>query len=359
MYDFNATLASVLPHAVYLSCCFLLWKFARPAVTYLADDTYATPILSTFYPVFGSVAVLQRRALMVSGDVEPEAPPSQSSTPSSSSASGTSTPSSLKSAGLGFASPLTSPTAMLRVGGGKRRTSSSHTNSAGLTSASADAAFAAEELDSDVNAAVQYWVVFGVVTATYTFLSYIPVVGSYTSSLHAYASPVKLFFFLWLHLPMDATEVRLTQLWSPRIMLTHNSGRLASSSQLLYRYLCPLALQFADKTTGKGARRRTRRKKRRKKRRETRLLHEDSEVDTDESDDEEEEEDAIASIISKVSERDTDASIRRRNIALTNVLVSLSSLPSYPWPPWSACAAPRPATAPTSSSASRSPSYPP
>ena len=145
---------------------------------------------------------------------------------------------------------------MLRVGGGKRRTSSVNSNTTSPEVALAQA----EELESDANAAVQYWVVFGVVSATYTFLSYIPFVGSYTSSLHALASPLKLFFFLWLHLPMDATE-------------------------LLYRYLCPLALQFADRTTGKAKRR-----KRKKKRN-----------DSDSEDDEEEEKDTVASIISKLT----------------------------------------------------------
>ena len=65
--DFNATLASILPHFLYFSLCFLLWRIARPIISWLADDTYATPFLSTFYPVFGTMAVLQRRALLVSG----------------------------------------------------------------------------------------------------------------------------------------------------------------------------------------------------------------------------------------------------------------------------------------------------
>jgi len=204
----NATVATLLPHAIYFVICVLLTKFANPIVAWFAEG-YSIELLSVVYPIFGTISVVQATVIakqtgLTDGTILSTPAKTASKTPSK--------PAPAKSApGSRSRTPtLTSPLGSIRVGGGTRR-------------ASTDGTDLSPSPDEDLYHAIMYWVVFAVSTATYTTLSLIPVVGRYTASLHAYALPARLFFFLWLHLPMNATE-------------------------FLYEYMCPFALRFADST---------------------------------------------------------------------------------------------------------------
>lgn len=214
----NGTLAELLPHLLFLLSSLLLARFCPKLVMWLAEG-YAIQLLSVVYPVFGTIAVVQNVLRL-------EAPaPSSAAAP---------TPGKAAPA-PSLASPkpsLTSPTSLLRVGGGKRHSSvdrpstpaPSTSTSASTTTPAPPALSPSEalaEARDDLSHAAMYWVVFAVSTGTYTALSLVPFLGSYSASLHAYLLPCRLFFFLWLHLPMNATS-------------------------LLFHYTCPLVLRLAD-----------------------------------------------------------------------------------------------------------------
>ncbi|GMI15409.1 hypothetical protein TrVE_jg5279 [Triparma verrucosa] len=214
--DFNYTLACVLPHLIYVGVCVGCWRWFKPQVAWLASG-WTVPVLSVVYPVFGTVAVLRQRSVLKGGVKVPDQVDVNVKSPKDADKSSPNTPPTTKSSSstssTSFASPLSSP--ILRVGGGKR------TKSLGCVPLAQKS-----ESDSDVVAAIRYWTVYGVVTASYTFLSYLPFLNSHVIRLQSLSGPLKFFFFLWLHLPFDATE-------------------------MIYRYACPLALRFADKSGGK------------------------------------------------------------------------------------------------------------
>ncbi|GMH52278.1 hypothetical protein TrRE_jg10196 [Triparma retinervis] len=87
------------------------------------------------------------------------------------------------------------------------------------------------EVGDDMSAALRYWVVFGVVSAVYGFLSLLPLATRLCPSVDpTTTSSAKMLFFLYLHSPLDGTA-------------------------LLYKHVCPLALRLADSAAGsKGGR---------------------------------------------------------------------------------------------------------
>eukprot|EP00520_Triparma_pacifica_P007901 CAMPEP_0118646860 /NCGR_PEP_ID=MMETSP0785-20121206/8293_1 /TAXON_ID=91992 /ORGANISM="Bolidomonas pacifica, Strain CCMP 1866" /LENGTH=250 /DNA_ID=CAMNT_0006538905 /DNA_START=52 /DNA_END=801 /DNA_ORIENTATION=- len=105
----------------------------------------------------------------------------------------------------------------MRVGGGKRTKSDATAKAADILE---------EEIGDDMNAALRYWVVYGVVTAVYGFLSLLPLVARFSPSFDSrLSSTLQMLFFVYLHSPLDGTA-------------------------LIYEHVCPFALRLADKTAG-------------------------------------------------------------------------------------------------------------
>lgn len=268
--EVNSTLALLLPHIFYFVACALLWSFARGLVKWVVDDLRGAALLGVIYPVFGSMEVIQRKIVLIEkqkggdgleegGDDDDDDYVCLRSTPSSHGKSsqkrkgaqkkkkaGGKTQAAAKSqskSGPGEAtpppattsilqSPLTSPSSLLRVGGGKRKGSKESILSPHLGGDSSHQIVEDQFVDDDLAAAVRYWVVFGVASSVFQSLSLLPFLGRWVASFgFTFASgPFMLFFFLWLHMPMNATT-------------------------LLYENLCPLALQVRGRLLARQAQR--------------------------------------------------------------------------------------------------------
>jgi hypothetical protein len=224
----NSTFALLLPHLLYVLAAVLVTRLCRPAVVALAEGWGGIWLLSVGYPVVGTVAVVQGLASAARSDQEAAAaataPPPETPTAGSKKKKKPAEPTPVASPNPRM---LTSPLAFsptLRVGGGTRRTVSS----AGKRPDSPVEPATGGDLEEDLSHVVMYWVVFATLTSLYTFLTLVPFVGRHAEAWNGTLVPMRLFGFLWLHLPgMDGTR-------------------------FLYTVVCPVALRFADSSIGDG-----------------------------------------------------------------------------------------------------------
>lgn len=181
-------------------------------------------MLSIVYPTLGSVRVMQAKLVLEKvggnggGGEEVSTPPKSNKKGGGNGKkkkrpSPKKTPTPRQRVDSILKSPLTSP--IMRVGGGKRTKSDAVKPEEALF----------DEISDDLTAALRYWVVFGVVSAVYSFLSLLPLVTRMLPTTGSYSGPLRLLFFAYLHSPLDGTA-------------------------LLYEHVCPLALRLADKTAG-------------------------------------------------------------------------------------------------------------